>query len=530
MDAVNTEGPRAGRREWLGFGVLMLPLLLVSMDVSVLYFAVPFISRELAPTSTQQLWIFDMYGFVLAGLLLTMGSLGDRIGRRRLLLVGAAAFSAASLLAAYAGSAEVLILARALLGIGGATLMPSTLGLIRNMFQDDRQRGTAIAIWTAAMTGGIAIGPVLSGFLLEHFWWGSVFLINIPAMALLLLLGPVLLPEFRTPHATGFDLVGSVLSLAAILPMIYGIKELARDGFAPLPAAALLAGAAVGALFLHRQRTRPEPMIDLTLFRRRAFGASLLVTMLATFALVGFAIFTTQYLQLVLGMSPLRAALWSLLPTVGVGAAAPLAAVAARRTNRAYVMAAGFVVAAGGFAVLTAVRPGSGLWPVMIGASLYAVGLVVVMSLVTDVVLGEAPAERASSVSGLLESATEFAGALGMALLGSVGSAVYRLRIGPALPDGLPPVATGEARETLAGALTTAARLPGGTGALILTAARAAFLDGMHAAAVAAGVVMLVAAVLCVVLLRHAHAVDAAAARPDGPPADVPTLDRPAAV
>ncbi|MCI4061601.1 MFS transporter [Micromonospora sp. R77] len=533
MTAVSTAGPRAGRREWLGFGVLMLPLLLVSMDVSVLYFAVPFISRELAPTSTQQLWIFDMYGFVLAGLLITMGSLGDRIGRRRLLLLGAAAFGAASLLAAYAGSAEVLILARALLGIGGATLMPSTLGLIRNMFRDDKQRGTAIAIWTAAMTGGIAVGPVLSGFLLEHFWWGAIFLINIPAMALLLILGPILLPEFRTPRAGGFDLVSSLLSLATVLPVIYGIKELARDGFAPLPAAGILGGLVVGAVFVHRQRTRPDPMIDVALFRRRAFGASLLVNMLGMFAMVGFAIFTTQYLQLVLDMSPLRAALWSLLPTVGVGAAAPLAAVAAQKVNRAYVMAVGFVVAAGGFAVLTTVRAWSSLWPVMIGASLYAAGIVVVMSLVTDVVLGEAPPERASSVSGLLESATEFAGALGMALLGSVGSAVYRNRIGPALPDSLPTGAAGEARETLAGALDLAAGLPGGTGGLVLAAARAAFLDGMHAAAVAAGAVMLLAAALCVLLLRHAHAADAAAARPDGPPdpgSAHPSSDHPAAV
>jgi DHA2 family multidrug resistance protein-like MFS transporter len=529
MTAVSTEGPRAGRREWIGFGVLMLPLLLVSMDVSVLYFAVPFITRELAPTSTQQLWIFDMYGFVLAGLLITMGSLGDRIGRRRLLLIGAAAFSAASLLAAYAGSAEVLILARALLGIGGATLMPSTLGLIRNMFRDDKQRGTAIAIWTAAMTGGIAIGPVLGGFLLEHFWWGSIFLINIPAMAMLLILGPALLPEFRKPRATGFDLVSSVLSLAAILPVIYGIKELARDGFAPLPAAGILAGLVVGAVFVHRQRTRRDPMIDLALFRRRAFGASLLVNMLGMFALVGFAIFTTQYLQLVLGMNPLRAALWSLLPTVGVGAAAPLAATAAQKINRAYVMATGFVVAAGGFALLTAIRLDSSLWPFMIGASLYAAGIVVVMSLVTDVVLGEAPPERAGSVSGLLESATEFAGALGMALLGSVGSAVYRHQIGPALPDGLPTMAADEARETLAGALAAAVGLPGETGALVLRSARAAFLDGMHAAAIAALVVMLLSTVLCVVLLRHAHAASAAAARPDRPITDDPTTDRPAA-
>src|ERR1700712_297288 len=224
--------PLAGRKEWAALTVLLLPLLLVSMDVSVLYFAVPFSSEDLTPTATQQLWIFDVYGFVLAGLLLTMGSLGDRIGRRKLLLIGAVGFSLASLVAAYSQSAEMLIGARALLGVAGATLMPSTLGLIRNMFHDAKQRSTAIAIWTAVMTGGIALVPVLSGFLLEHFWWGSVFLINIPAMVLLLALGPVLVPEVRTPGRSRFDLVSSGLSLAAVLPIIYGIKEWAAQGFA----------------------------------------------------------------------------------------------------------------------------------------------------------------------------------------------------------------------------------------------------------------------------------------------------------
>src|SRR5580704_14973792 len=221
---------RAGGREWTGLAVLLLPLLLVSMDVSVLYFAVPFISRDLQPTSTQQLWIFDIYGFVLAGLLITMGSLGDRIGRRRLLLMGAAAFSLSSLGAAYSHTAGQLIAARAVQGIAGATLMPSTLALIRNMFHDEKQRGTAIAVWTAATMSGIALGPVLSGFLLEHFWWGSVFLINVPFMVMLVALAPALVPEFRAPQAGRFDLISSVLSLGAVLPAVYGIKEIAANG------------------------------------------------------------------------------------------------------------------------------------------------------------------------------------------------------------------------------------------------------------------------------------------------------------
>ncbi len=342
MTITTTPAPRAGRREWIGLTVLMLPLLLVSMDVSVLYFAVPFISAELRPTATQQLWIFDIYGFVLAGLLITMGALGDRIGRRRLLLIGAAAFGAASLLAAYADSAATLIAARAVLGVGGATLMPSTLALVRNMFHDAKQRGTAIGIWTATLTGGIAIGPVLSGILLEHFWWGSIFLINIPAMLMLLLLAPLLVPEFRNPATGRFDLVSAALSLGALLPVIYGIKEMARDGLSPARVLAIVGGLLVGALFLHRQRTRAYPMVDLALFRRRGFAGSLAVNLLAMFAIVGFAIFTTQHLQLVLGLSPLRAALWSLVPSLAVGGVAPAAAALAQRVERAYLIGAGF--------------------------------------------------------------------------------------------------------------------------------------------------------------------------------------------
>jgi MFS transporter, DHA2 family, multidrug resistance protein len=480
---------RATRREWIGLGVLLLPLLLVSMDVSVLYFAVPFISRDLEPTSTQQLWIFDVYGFVLAGLLITMGAIGDRIGRRRLLLTGAAAFGAFSAVAAYAQSAEMLIGARALLGIAGATLMPSTLALIRNMFHDEKQRSTAVAIWTAGLTFGVALGPILSGFLLEHFWWGSVFLINTPFMLMLLLLAPLLVPEFRNPAAGRFDLLGALLSLAAVLPMIYGIKEIAANGVSPARLAYLGAGLVLAAAFLLRQR-RSNPMIDLKLFRRPGFGPSMLTNLLAMFALAGFAIYTTQYLQSVLGMSPLTAALWSLLASVGVGAAAPIASVLAQRgVNRAYLIAAGFALAAIGFSILTQLAVDSPIWLVLVGAGMMPAGLVVVMSLSTEAVMTAAPPERAGSAAALLETGSEFGGALGMAVLGSIGTAVYRADL-----VGFPAVA----RETLGGALTT-------TDA-IRAAARTAFVHGMHVVAIAAAGLMLLAAAIALAFLRKVAA------------------------
>jgi DHA2 family multidrug resistance protein-like MFS transporter len=499
---VTADGSRAGRREWIGFGVLVLPLLLVSMDVSVLYFAIPFIGQDLAPSSTQQLWIFDIYGFVLAGLLVTMGSIGDRIGRRRLLMIGAAAFGAASLLAAYSTSAEMLILARALLGVGGATLMPSTLALIRNMFHDEKQRGTAVAIWTATLSAGVAFGPVLSGVLLEHYWWGSVFLINVPAMVLLLAMAPRLVPEFRNPFPVPFDVLSALLSLGGILPVIYGIKELAKDGVAPEPVLAIVAGLVVGVLFVLRQRQRPGSLIDLELFRRRAFSGSIAMNVLAMFAIVGFAIFLTQYLQSVLGMSPLRAALWSLVPSLGTGAAAPAAAAIARKVNRAYVISGGFLIAAVGFVVLTQVQADSTLWVAMIGASLYASGLVAVMALVTGVVLGEAPPERAGSASALLESGTELGGALGIAILGSIGFAVYHRDVADNMPAGLPAEAASTAGETIAGARAVAEQIPGPVGQAVLTAARDAFTAGLNAAAIAAIVVTVGAAVLSATILR----------------------------
>ncbi|WP_330459975.1 MFS transporter [Streptomyces sp. NBC_00820] len=485
---------RAGRREWTALGVLMLPLLLVSMDVSVLYFASPAISADLRPSGTQQLWIFDIYGFVLAGLLMTMGSLGDRIGRRRLLLMGAAAFSAASVLAAYADSAGTLIAARAILGIGGATLMPSTMALLRTMFTDPGQRAKAIGLWSGVMTGGIALGSVMSGVLVEHFWWGSVFLVNLPAMALLLVLGPFLLPESKNPSPGRFDWPSVPLSMAAVLPVVYGLKEIPSEGWHPGYVASLTTGLLFAALFVHRQRTAASPLIPPALLRGRGFTPALVLTLVSAFGMMGSAIFTTQYLQSVLGKSPLQAALWSLLPSVLIGVAGPVTgALVARGANRGHVVATGFAVSAAGYALLALTGTDS-LWLVLAAAGVLACGVVMVMSQLTDLAMSTAPVERAGTASSLLETGTEFGGALGMAVLGSVGTAVYR--------HGMPASAPATARETLGGALATAAHLPGSTGQALLASAREAFTSGMHGAAIAGGVLLASAAVGAAVTLR----------------------------
>ena len=493
--------PRAGRREWVGLAVLLLPILIASMDVSVLFFAVPFIAQDLQPTATQQLWIFDVYGFVLAGLLLTMGSLGDRIGRRRLLLVGAVAFSAASLLAAYAPSAEALIVARAVLGVAGATLMPSTLALIRNLFLDEADRAKAVAIWSVALTGGITVGPIVSGVLLEHFWWGSVFLINLPAMALLLVLAPLLLPESRGARSARFDWPSSLLALATLIPLIGGVKSVAADGWSPHAVLYAAVGLLSGGAFVRRQLTAEVPMLDVRALSERRFGGSVVVNVLAMFAIMGNAIVLTQFLQSVLGMSPLVAALWSIVPSVVVAGAAPAAAALAARQGRPVVMAGGFVVSTLGFVLLSRVEMSSPLVLVLVAAALVAGGLVAVLSLITDYVVGVAPAQRARAVAGLVETSSELGGALGIALLGSVLAASYRAQMADLLPAGLPAGAAAEAGQTLAGAVASAGALPPEQSAAMLSTGRAAYTVAMHAASLTAAGVLVLAAVLTLVLL-----------------------------
>lgn len=494
---------RAGARQWLGLAVLVLPALLVAMDLSILLFAVPFLSAELQPSGGQLLWIMDVYGFLLAGLLVTMGTLGDRIGRRKLLLAGGLLFGLASVLAANASSPELLIAARVLLGVGGATLAPSTLALIRAMFRDPAQRATAVSVWTAAFAGGAVLGPVLGGLLLENFHWGSAFLVNVPAMALLLVLGPVLLPESRDPNPGRFDLLSALLSLLAVLPVIYGIKRLAADGLDWPPLAAILIGLAFGLWFLARQQ-RPDPLLDLGLFRAPGFGVAILTATLTLFAIGGITLFTAQYLQTVLGYRPFIAALWGLPVFAGMALGTALGPALARKIRPGHVIAAGLLLGAAGLLLLTQAGPSrDGLAVVVIGMTVMATGLGTVTALANDLVLAAAPPERAGAASALSETGTELGGALGMAILGSIGiGLVYRTEVGQALPPGLPAAAAEAARDTPAGAVAVAAEL-GPAGAGLAEAAKAAFVSGMHVTVTVAAGVLAVAAVLSVLLARR---------------------------
>jgi MFS transporter, DHA2 family, multidrug resistance protein len=504
---VNPEAaPGAGRREWVGLAVISLACLLVTMDLTVLYLATPQLSADLEPTSSQLLWILDIYGFLIAGSLVTMGTLGDRIGRRRLLLIGAAAFGAVSVLAAFSRSAEMLIAARALLGVAGATLAPSTLSLIRNMFVDPGQRALAVGVWVTSFSAGAVIGPLAGGLLLEFFWWGSVFLLAVPAMALLLAVGPVLLPEYRDPGAGRLDLVSAALSLVGVLAVVYGLKRIAGDGLGWSTALSVLAGLIVGAAFVLRQRKLTDPLIDLRLFRAPAFGASLAAIALAMVVMSGTFLFTAQYMQLVLGLSPLRAGLWTVPQFVGLIAGSMLAPLVARRFRPAFVMAGGLALAAAGFATLARADAASGLALLVAGSVVFSFGLAPVFALGTDIVVGTAPPEHAGAASGISETGNELGGALGIAVLGSVGTAAYRSGVADAVPTDLPPAAAEAARETLGGAVAVADGLPGRLGPELLGAAVEAFSRALQLTAATSAILVLGTAILVAVLLRDVPA------------------------
>ena len=481
---------KAGRREWVGLAVIALPCMLYSMDLTVLDLALPALGRALEPSSAELLWIVDIYGFLLAGALVTMGILGDRIGRRRLLLLGAGGFGAASVLCAFSTSATMLVIARGLQGIAGATLAPSTLSLIRNLFSDAKERTFAIGVWATSFSTGAAIGPVAGGFLIERFWWGSAFLVGVPIMALLLLVGPFLLPEFRSVSRGPIDWLSPLLSAMAVLPIIYGIKHAALGGSAWMAAGAVSAGLVAALLFFRRQRDLPEPLVDLALFRIPEFTTSLAVNLVALFATFGSFLFFALCLQLVHGLPQFTAGLCMLPTASGFIIGSQLAPQLVKRFPVAHVISGSLLVAACGLGIFARLGPDSSLAWLIGGSMLLALGSSPAVTLVTDLVVSHAPAARAGAASALSETCGEFGGALGIAILGTIASAIYRLRIAE-LGD-VPRTGV----ETLSAALATAERLPHASALRLIAHARAAFMDGVRLAMLIAALVTAASAVL----------------------------------
>ncbi|MEV1022712.1 MFS transporter [Streptomyces sp. NPDC050264] len=512
-------GVRTNR--WVVLVVLCTSLLLVALDSTILYVALPSVTEELRPTSIELLWIGDAYPLICASLLILFGTLGDRVGRRRILLLGYALFGAASALAVFADSAQVLILARALLGIGGAMIMPATLSILRDVFPDRNERAVAIGVWTAVAAIGAATGPVLGGFLVEHFWWGSVFLINIPLMAVMLPLCRILVRESKGRADGPWDLFGALLAALGVLGVVYGIKELGidrdlLDAGAVLP---FVAGLALLVLFVRRQRRREHPLIDMRLFSRAAFSTSVGCIVIAMLALVGLELIAVQYLQLVLGMSPLETGLRMLPLTFAAMVAGVFGSALLRRFGPRAMVSCGFTLTA--CAVLLLCLMGEQDRPWLLGAGFILLGFGFQSTLfgAYESMLTEAPADDSGGAAAIGETSYQLGAGMGIALLGSVMNAAYA----PGLThvNGVSGTASGAAGHSLGEAYQVAARLGGGAGDALRDAARAAFVHGLHVTLVVSAVLLLLGAVAALRLPRRMEC--------DVPPADEPEQAAPRA-
>ncbi|MDQ1127496.1 DHA2 family multidrug resistance protein-like MFS transporter [Microbacterium sp. SORGH_AS 505] len=493
-------GTRQGWRGWAALAVLMLPVLLVSVDNTVLSFALPEIARDLTPTSAQQLWIIDVYPLVLAGLLVTMGSLGDRLGRRRLLMIGATGFAVISALAAFAPSAELLIVARAAMGFFGAMLMPSTLSLLRSIFTDRDQRRLAIAVWASMFSAGSALGPIVGGVLLEQFAWGSVFLLAVPVLVPLLVLAPILVPESRDPKPGRIDPLSIVLSMATMVPIVYAIKEFAVHGPGVLPVVLVLAGLAFGWMFVRRQLRSDAPMLDMRLFRQGAFTGALLVNLLSVVALVGFLYFVTQHLQLIVGLSPLQAGL-ALVPGLVLMIVSGLAVVPiSRRVSPRVVVPVALALSVAAYVMIALSTDAAALGTLIAAFGLLGLGIGAAETVSNELILATAPPAKAGAASAVSETAYELGAVLGTAVLGGILTALYRSGI--RLPEGVPADAADAARQTLGGAVTVAEGLPAGLGQRVLDAAASAFDSGVGVTSIIGAVLVVCAAVIAATTLK----------------------------
>ncbi|MCO4239586.1 MFS transporter [Pseudarthrobacter raffinosi] len=504
-------GPaKAPWRDWLALALLMFPVLLVAVDNTALTFALPAIASNLETTGVQLLWIVDAYPLVLAGLLVAMGSLGDRIGRRRLLLTGSVGFAAVSAATAFAPSAEWLIAGRAMLGFFGAMLMPSTLSLIRNIFPDPNRRRLAVAIWAAGFSGGAALGPIFGGWLVEQFWWGAILLVAVPIMLPLLAFGPAFIPESKDPRPGRVDVPSIVLSLLVMVPVVYGIKELATDGFGAAPVGLVAFGLAMGVVFVRRQQRLASPLLDMSLFGNRVFSTAITANVLALFSFNGFILFLAQHLQLLDGMTPSAAGI-AMIPALVATVLAGLAVVPlVRKVRPGFVVAGGLALSATGYGIVVFGDHGSGPALLLAALLILALGVGTAETISNDLILGSVPAEKSGAAAAISETGYEVGSLLGTAMLGSILTASYQHNL--RLPAGVEAMASGTAvhlaGETLAGAVELAAGLPAPLAEALRGAARLAFDSGVHTTAAIALVLMASASVLAAVVLRKVPTAD----------------------
>ncbi|MCX5199505.1 MFS transporter [Streptomyces sp. NBC_00249] len=514
MTGTDVAPPSADRRQWWALVVLALPTFMAAMDITALFLALPHISADLHTSSTQELWITDIYGFLIAGFLVTMGTLGDRVGRRKVLLVGATAFGILSVVAAYSTSPEMLIVVRALLGVAGATIMPSTLAFIMTMFQNPKQMGTAIGVWATSMLAGIAVGPAIGGLLLGAFWWGSVFLIAVPVMLALLIAGPKLLPDIKNPMAGKLDPLSVVLSLLTILPVIYGLKETVSHGWSAVPVLVFVLGLAFGVTFTLRQRRLEHPLLDLSLFGIRTVSGGLVLGLMFAMIQGGMGLLTTQFLQIVGGWSALETALWLLIPAgvmvIGIQLTTPIS----QKVRPGVVLMTGLVIASAGMFLLTQVEVVGGTALLVIATTVVYLGGSPIGVLVNQVVMGAAPPERMGSAASLQSTGGELGVALGIATVGTIATGFYTNAL--TLPDNVPADAASAAQESIAGAAAVAGNQTPEVAQAVLTAAQEAFTTALNSTAAICGFAFLALAVLAYTTI---HRVAAPTPPPAAPPA-----------
>jgi MFS transporter, DHA2 family, multidrug resistance protein len=500
------------RRAWLALAVLLLPVLLIAVDNTILAFALPSIAQDFRPAASTQLWIVDVYSLVLAALLVAMGSLGDRIGRRKLLLIGAAGFAAVSFAAAFAPSAGYLVAARAILGFFGAMLMPSTMSLIRNIFIDASARRLAIAIWASSFTAGSALGPIVGGVLLEHFHWGAVFLVAVPILLPLLVLAPRLVPESRDPSPGPLDLLSVLLSLTTMFPLVWAVKTGAHDGLSWLVGAALVVSIGSGLLFVRRQNRSATPMFDVKLFGYAPFASSIMANFLSIVGLIGFIFFVSQHLQLVLGLSPLAAGLVT-LPGALLSMVAGIGVVRLVRWFAPHTLTIfGLILISAGFGMILLFRHDLNVAAVIASFIVLEIGVGISQTITNDTIVSSVPAAKSGAASAVSETAYELGAVIGTATLGTIFTAFYRTNVD--LPQGLSSQQAADAGESIGGAAAVAQTLPGDVAAPLLDSAHTAFDSGIAPTSIIAGVLTLIAAAVVAFAFRNGAGPSASAPTP----------------
>lgn len=495
--------PLAGPKQWLGLVILVLPSLLLFMMLTVLFLAAPFISADLAPSPSEMLWILDIYGFVMAGLLVAMGVMADRYGARNLLMIGAAAFALASIGAAYSPNAGTMIAWRALLGVAAAMQMPATLGLIFATFHDPRQRGVAIGVWAASISAGVAIGPLVSGLLLEAFGWQATFLIAAPVMALVVIGAPLLLPGGLNPAGGRLDILSVGMLLLSLFPIIYGIKQLSAESGPVVGLASIAVGLVVGTMFVVRQLRSTSPLLDVRLFANGRVSAALAVFVLSAAALGGFYFMFAQHLQLVAGLTPLNAGLAILPGALLLVLVAMTSPIIARRVSPGLVIAFGLLVQVVGYGLFAFVDATTAVPVLILSFMVLYPAVAPSMALTTDLVVGSVPPERAAAASGLATTANDLGISLGIAVVGAFGLAAYRGALPAEVLSGVSPEAASQAASGLAGAISAAETMTGEAGAVLATAARDAFASGLNLVAMVAAAIALLAAAISLFRLRR---------------------------